>query len=495
MMMKQMADYFVALIFSLAVLFVSPANSFSETCSKDETHFSLGNKYAKEQSYDKAIEMFSRFIEANRDLQPAAGCRETALTNLASAYYNRGNSWLFKSESEKAVTDLTEAIKLRANIPDYYFYRALAYARSSAPAVGELNEQQLADLCMATKLNPVFGLSAVLMLGRDPRTYRNIPEYTGEAAAVKRILDAGMDINMADVEGRTALMYASSWGHAGVVKMLLSRGADAGVTDRQGATALYHAVSDGKDNIIKLLAPAAKSERDNFALALNYLNNNDLANAALYVYRAVRLNADNPDTRVLQGNIFMAMKDYDSAITAYQKALALAPNHKIALLRLSLCYSSKAAEITPENYSLLANKAAAHLKVGETGLAAEMFGKALDILTIEMEKEKSAGRYLSASWYALFVPRLGEAEKYAMQGIGMNGNAYSLRKNLGHAFLLQGKKNEALTEYRKYLEQDRTRSIAAFISELKEDVSLLRLRYPEKKDLFNWMEGQLYLKK
>ncbi len=493
--MRYLAKYFAMIILFFSVLIISHGSSQAAVCSKDEADFSMGNKYAKDLAHDKAIEMYTRFIEANRDLQPSSSCGEAAALNLASAYYNRGNSWLFKLDNDKAASDFTEAIKLKQNVPNYYFYRALAYARGIKSSTGQHGEGQIADLCMATKLDPNFGLKAIFMLGHDLSSYKVIPEYPGEAADVKRILDAGMDINLADAEGRTALMYASSWGHAGVVKMLLARGADTGISDKQGATALSLAVAEGKDSAVSLLLPAAKSEKDLYALALYNLNKNRLGDAAVYVDRAIKINADNPDTRLVQGNIFMAMKDYDSAITAYQKTLALAPGNKLALYRLALCYSSKAAENAPENYPLIANKATAHLKVGETEIAVEMFGKALDILLREMEKEKNLSRYQSASWYSLFVSRFGESEKYAMEGLGVNSKAYSLRENLGHAYLLQGKKNEALNEYRKYIEQDRTKSLSAFIRSLNDDITLLRMRYPEKKELFDWAAGQLYMKK
>jgi tetratricopeptide (TPR) repeat protein len=414
--------------------------------------------------------------------------------NLASAYYNRGNAYLFKLDTDNAAADFTEAIKLQQNIPNYYYSRALAYAKKSRSAPELRKEKQMADLSMATKLDPNFGLKAIFMLGHDLITYKIIPEYPNETDDIKKILDAGMDINLADAEGKTALMYAAAWGHAGVVKMLLARGADAGITDKHGTNALLFAVAEGKDNAVGLLEPVAKSEKDYYALALYSLNKNNLGNAAIYVDRAIQMNADNPDTRLVQGNIFMALKDYDSAITAYQKTLALAPNNKLALYKLSLCYSSKAAVSAPENYSVIANKATAHLKVGETEIAVEMFNKALDILLKEMEKEKNLDRYQSASWYSLFVSRFGDSERYAKEGLEMNSQAYSLRSNLGHAYLILGKKSEALIEYRKYLEQDRTKSVAALIRSLNEDITLLKMRYPEKKELFDWAAAQLYLK-
>jgi tetratricopeptide (TPR) repeat protein len=492
--MRHLAKFIIEIVLSLSVLIIFQSVSQAVVCSKNEADFNLGNKYAKELAHDKAIEMFTKFIDSNRDSQTAPSCREVSVMNLASAYYNRGNSYLFKLDTDDAVADFTEAIKLQQNIPNYYYYRALAYAKSLKSAPEMRKERQMADLSSATKLDPNFGLKSIFMLGHDLITYKVIPEYPGEAEDVKKILDAGMDINIADTEGKTALMYAAAWGHESVVKLLLSRGADAAITDKRGTNALPFAVAEGKDNVVVLLEPLAKSEKDYYALALYYLNKKNSGKAAVYIDRAIRINADNPDTRLVQGNIFMAMKDYDSAIAAYQKTLALAPDNKIALHRLSLCYSSKAAAGGSENYSVIANKAAAHLKNGETEAAVEMFSRALEILLKEMEKEKNLDRYQSASWYSLFVSKFSDSERYAKEGLEMNSQAYNLRSNLGHACLLLGKKNEALIEYRKFLEQDRTRSVAALVRSLNEDITLLKLRYPEKKELFEWASSQLYMK-
>src|SRR5213592_1321904 len=65
----------------------------------------------------------------------------------------------------------------------------------------------------------------------------------GDAAAVKTLLDAGVDVNTKYRYNRTALSYAADRGHVAVVKLLLERGADVNVKDTfYGATALTWAV-------------------------------------------------------------------------------------------------------------------------------------------------------------------------------------------------------------------------------------------------------------
>ncbi len=66
----------------------------------------------------------------------------------------------------------------------------------------------------------------------------------GDAAAVTRLLDAGVDVNAKFRYGATALSYACDRGHLEVVKVLLARGADVNVKDTfYGSTPLLWAVS------------------------------------------------------------------------------------------------------------------------------------------------------------------------------------------------------------------------------------------------------------
>ena len=66
----------------------------------------------------------------------------------------------------------------------------------------------------------------------------------GDAAAVKKLLDEGVDVNTKFRYGTTALSFACDRGHLDVVKLLLDRGADVNVRDTfYSATPLTWAVS------------------------------------------------------------------------------------------------------------------------------------------------------------------------------------------------------------------------------------------------------------
>ncbi len=63
---------------------------------------------------------------------------------------------------------------------------------------------------------------------------------------VRRLLEAGADVNATDELGWTALLEAAEMGHKPIMQMLLAAGADVNVADaRHGGTALMTAARGG----------------------------------------------------------------------------------------------------------------------------------------------------------------------------------------------------------------------------------------------------------
>ncbi len=80
----------------------------------------------------------------------------------------------------------------------------------------------------------------------------------GETSAVARLLACGLDVNVADENGRTALLEAAFGGHVETVRTLLAKDADVNACDSDGWTPLMEAASKGHTEIVKdLLAQGA----------------------------------------------------------------------------------------------------------------------------------------------------------------------------------------------------------------------------------------------
>jgi len=74
---------------------------------------------------------------------------------------------------------------------------------------------------------------------------------------VKWLIEAGVDIEARNNEGRTALMLASRGGHTYVVKLLIEAGANVNVQDNEGSTALMLADQYGHTRVAELLREAS----------------------------------------------------------------------------------------------------------------------------------------------------------------------------------------------------------------------------------------------
>jgi hypothetical protein len=86
---------------------------------------------------------------------------------------------------------------------------------------------------------------------------------SGDAAAVKSLLDRGVDVNTKFRYGATALSYASDKGHVEVVKLLIARKADVNVKDTfYGATPIIWAAQKGHAKIVEALLDGGAEGKD-----------------------------------------------------------------------------------------------------------------------------------------------------------------------------------------------------------------------------------------
>jgi len=78
----------------------------------------------------------------------------------------------------------------------------------------------------------------------------------GRLEAVRRLLDAGANVNRAAASGRTPLFLAAEGGHADVVQQLLERGAKVDQPLKTGETPLLAACSNGDATVASLMLSA-----------------------------------------------------------------------------------------------------------------------------------------------------------------------------------------------------------------------------------------------
>lgn len=85
----------------------------------------------------------------------------------------------------------------------------------------------------------------------------------GDAAAVKALLDRGVDVNTKFRYGATAISYASDKGHLEVVKLLIERKANVNVKDTfYGATPIIWAAQKGHAKVVEALIAAGAEGRE-----------------------------------------------------------------------------------------------------------------------------------------------------------------------------------------------------------------------------------------
>ncbi|MBR0234443.1 MAG: ankyrin repeat domain-containing protein [Synergistaceae bacterium] len=88
------------------------------------------------------------------------------------------------------------------------------------------------------------------------KTYINIKLFSGSAQEVITAIKYGVDVNVKDNDGSTALIRAAREGKAENVKVLIDAGADVNAKDKTGYTALMIAADWGRAEIINILIDA-----------------------------------------------------------------------------------------------------------------------------------------------------------------------------------------------------------------------------------------------
>jgi ankyrin repeat protein len=135
---------------------------------------------------------------------------------------------------------------------------------------------------MGCARNTIVGAMLVLLAGSiataqqmtDKADALSEAARKGDAAAVRKLLDDGVDVNTKFRYDRTALSFAADRGHVEVVQLLLDRGADVNAADTfYHATALTWAVSPAMDRkpehaaVVRLLLQHGARGKDDALLS------------------------------------------------------------------------------------------------------------------------------------------------------------------------------------------------------------------------------------
>ena len=75
----------------------------------------------------------------------------------------------------------------------------------------------------------------------------------GNLEVLHALLEAGADKDLANQDGITALMFASSLGHLKILRLLLGAGADRNLVNNDGLTAVTLASQEGHVEVMRLL--------------------------------------------------------------------------------------------------------------------------------------------------------------------------------------------------------------------------------------------------
>jgi ankyrin repeat protein len=75
----------------------------------------------------------------------------------------------------------------------------------------------------------------------------------GDTASVKRLIDAGADVNARNLDGNTPLHLACLWGHMDIVRLLIETGAELNTRDDSDCTPLHLTCFRGLTEIARFL--------------------------------------------------------------------------------------------------------------------------------------------------------------------------------------------------------------------------------------------------
>ena len=168
----------------------------------------------------------------------------------------------------------------------------------------------------------------------------------GDNAAVRRLLDQGVDVNAKNADGWSALIFMAGWGETGLVQMLLDKGAAVNAQLASGRTALMAAAEGGHTSVLQALLDRGA----------------DVNTKAVDGRTALMLAARDGEITAVQALMKQGADVKDKALDGWTALMFAASFGNAEVLQALLEKSDVAAE-TPEGLTALkAAAAAGHVK-------------------------------------------------------------------------------------------------------------------------------------
>jgi serine/threonine protein kinase/tetratricopeptide (TPR) repeat protein len=297
-------------------------NQSAATSTNATNLFNQAQNEAEAKQYDKAITDYTEAIRLKPD--------------YAEAYANRAGVYNYQGQYEKAIADLNEVIRLQPDLADAYLARGYSY----------LNLRQydasIADSAEAIRLNPN------LAMAYNNRGYARINLQQYDAAIADCTEAIRLDPNLAFAYSNRAIA------HDGLQQY------DAAIADCTEAIRL----------------------NPNLAFAYStrgsaYINLKQYKAAIADCTEAIRLNPSITNAYIDRGDAYINLKQYDAAIADCTEAIRLNPNLAVSVNNRGfayLClkqYSAAIADLTEAirlnpNFGLAySNRSIAYQQVGE----------------------------------------------------------------------------------------------------------------------------------
>lgn len=385
--------------------------SMVSTLSKKDYN-NLGLEQYQRKNYKKAIEYYTKAIEADHD--------------NAKAYHNRGlahfkqGGWKHTEPFEKAISDYTRAIELNTNYIDAHYNRGLVYEQfihyTAKPFSGDAIEKYnkaLADFDKALELDPMYVLAYA---GKGNILYR-YGEFEKATEAYNKALESEN-------------LIVEKVGKRGLAGVYASRGRN---------YKQYLKMNESLADYSKALDLAPKLMGAIGNQVENYMTIQDYARAVELSDRAVDILENDPEYRDYEwgygtyfsrGVALYELHQYDRAIAGFKKVLATKKMDDVANKYLCLCYGatgnmekakdaydkvvpklSKTIDKGKARANTYLDRALCHYAMKEYDLAILDLGKVIE-LKPEYKPPQPNDLYIEAHYYlGLVYAKMGDKEK------------------------------------------------------------------------------------